>query len=267
VTTGAAIRKLDKAKSAIVRVGGIPSKETANRHPLKYVITWAFGHVLREYMVKVSVLRNGSVIEVDASSERESFQFSELGRSEELEAAITPGMPSFVYTRKDLESFVAKTIRWPGHWQGIETLKECGLLDITPVAIKGNLTETISATLSIPPRDFVATVLEPKLRQLDGDIDSCIMWNTVIGSLDGRDVRIDYYMWDEADTKNHISAMARVTGFTAASTATMLGHRKIKETGIVAPEDAIHGEVYEGLLQELRDRNIEILETKPEFVQ
>ena len=51
VTTGAAIRKLDKAKSVIARVGGIPSKETANLHPLKYVITWAFGHVLREYMV------------------------------------------------------------------------------------------------------------------------------------------------------------------------------------------------------------------------
>lgn len=267
VTTGAAIRKLDKAKSAIVRVGGIPSKETAVRHPLKYVITWAFGHVLREYMVKVNILQNGMIVEVDASSDRESFRFNQLGRDEDLEAAITPGMPSFVYTRKELDNFVSKTIRWPGHWQDIETLKQCGLLDLTPVEFNGKLTETIKAAVSIPPRDFVAKVLEPKLRQLDGDTDSCVMWNTVTGSLNGREARIDYYMWDEADKQNQISSMARVTAFTAASSAVMLGAGKIKEVGIVAPEDGIYGENYDRLIAELKDRNIEIMETAPQYIE
>lgn len=267
VTTGAAIRKLDKARSAIVRVGGIPSKETADLHPLKYVITWAFGHVLREYMVKVNILRNGAIAEVDASSDRESFRFTQLGRDEELEAAITPGMPSFVYTRKELDNFVAKTIRWPGHWQGIETLKQCGLLDLVPVEFDGKLTETIKASISIPPRDFVAKVLEPKLRQLDGDTDSCVMWNTIVGSLDGCEVRFDQYMWDEADPRTQISSMARVTGFTAASAAVMLGSGKITEVGIVAPEDAVYGENYDRLITELKDRNIEIMETVSQYFE
>ncbi len=266
VTTGAGIRKMDKAKTAIVRVGGIPSKETAGRHPLKYVITWAFGHVLREYMVKVNVLQGGKVIEVNAASGRESFRFTQLGRDEELEAAITPGMPSFVYTRGDLDSFVAKTIRWPGHWQGIETLIECGLLDLSPVEIKGNLSGTVKAVISIPPREFVINVLEPKLRQLDGDADSCVMWNTVTGELNGREARIDYYMWDEADVQNRISSMARVTGFTAASAAVLLGTGKIKQEGIVAPEDGIFGEAYEILLAELQERNVRILETAPQYL-
>ena len=52
ITVGEGIRQLDHAVSAIARVGGIPSKVAASRHPLRYMITWAFDHVLREYMVK-----------------------------------------------------------------------------------------------------------------------------------------------------------------------------------------------------------------------
>jgi lysine 6-dehydrogenase len=61
VTTGEAIRKMDKAETAIARVGGIPSKEAAQRHPLRYMITWAFEHVLREYMIKLFVIKDGKV--------------------------------------------------------------------------------------------------------------------------------------------------------------------------------------------------------------
>jgi saccharopine dehydrogenase-like NADP-dependent oxidoreductase len=42
ITVGEGIRKLDEAEIAIARVGGIPSKASAGRHPLKYMITWAF---------------------------------------------------------------------------------------------------------------------------------------------------------------------------------------------------------------------------------
>jgi lysine 6-dehydrogenase len=176
-------------------------------------------------------------------------------------------MPSFVYTRKELDHFVAKTIRWPGHWQGIETLKQCGLLDLTPVEFGGKLTETINASISIPPRDFVAKVLEPKLRQQDGDTDSCVMWNTVFGTINGCETRIDQYMWDDADPQNQISSMARVTGFTAASAAVMLGSGKITEVGIVAPEDGVHGENYDRLIAELKDRRIEIMETESHYLE
>ena len=61
ITCGEAIRKLDVAESAIARVGGIPRKDVAARNPLRYMITWAFWHVLREYVIKVNVLKDGSV--------------------------------------------------------------------------------------------------------------------------------------------------------------------------------------------------------------
>jgi len=251
ITLGEGIRKMDKAESAIGRVGGIPAKEASGKHPLKYMITWAFAHVLRGYMVKVKVIKNGKAVEVPAMSEWENFRFTKLGKDEELECAITPGMPSFLFTRPQLNEFAEKTIRWPGHFEGINTLKECGLLDLTPVEFNG---------MKIAPRDFLLSIIDPKLRPLQGDTDVCVMWNTVTGVKNGKKMRIDYYMWDEADTKNGISSMGRVTGFSAAIGAILIGRGEIEKKGIVAPEDAIDGKLYQKFMNELGKRNITVHE-------
>jgi len=249
ITLGEGIRKLDKAESAIARVGGIPSKDAAAKHPLGYMITWAFEHVLREYMVKLKVIKNGEIVEVDAASDLEPFQFTQLGQDEALECAITPGMPSFIFTRPFLNEFAEKTIRWPRHWQGIEALKACGLLDLQPVDINGT---------RIAPREFLLALIEPKLQPRPGDTDICVMWNTVTGVKDGRRTKINYYLWDEADTQTGISAMARVTGFSAAIGALFLGRGMITTKGIVPPEDGIQGALYKVFMDELDERGIEL---------
>lgn len=250
VTLGEGIRKLDHAESAIARVGGIPAKEIAEGRPLRYVITWAFAHVLREYMVKVKVIKNGRVVNVDATGDREPFRFTQFGHNEELVCAITPGMPSFIYTRSDLREFAEKTIRWPGHWAGIETLKECGMLDLEPINFEG---------MDVSPREFLHALLEPRLKPANGEIeDICVMWNTVSGISEDKDVQIDYYMWEKADGSN--SAMARVTAFPAAIAAVMVGKGLIPQVGIIPPEDAIVGPVYEEFMLELQKRDIKILE-------
>jgi len=251
ITLGEGIRKMDKAKEAIARVGGIPEKEAAERHPLRYMITWTFGHVLREYMVKFKVIKDKKVEEVGAMSDYESFKFTKFGKNEELECFVTPGMPSFLFTRPKLCEFAEKTIRWPGHWQAIQNLKECGLLNLDPVEFKGT---------KITPRDFLLSIIGPKLQPLRSDTDVCVMFNTVTGTKNGQDLRIDYYMWDEADTKNGIFSMARVTGFPAAIAAKFLAKGKIKAKGIVAPEDCIKGELYKEFMKELEKRDITIHE-------
>jgi lysine 6-dehydrogenase len=50
--------------------------------------------------------------------------------------------------------------------------------------------------------------------------------------------------------------MMRVTGFPVAIAARWLAKGKIKGKGIVAPEDAITGKLYEEFLEELTKRNI-----------
>jgi saccharopine dehydrogenase-like NADP-dependent oxidoreductase len=251
ITLGEGIKKMDQADSAIARCGGIPAKEFAYKHPLKYMITWAFEHVLREYMIKVDVIKNGKIVEANAMDDLEKFRFNQLGKDEELTCAITPGMPSFLYTRTQLRGCVEKTIRWPGHWEGAEVLKECGMLDSTPIEFK----ET-----KISPREFLSHIMTPKLQPLEGETDVCVMWNTVTGIKDGQKMRIDYYMWEETDIENGISAMGRVTAFPEAIATVMLGKGEITKKGIVAPEDAIEGKIYENFLEELKGRKINILE-------
>jgi len=251
ITLGEGIKKMDQADSAIARCGGVPAKEFADKHPLKYMITWAFEHVLREYMVKVDVVKNGKIVEANAMDDLEKFRFNQLGKDEELACAITPGMPSFLYTRTQLKECEEKTIRWPGHWEGAGVLKECGMLDSVPIEFKGT---------KISPREFLSHIMTPKLQPSEGETDVCVMWNTVTGIKDGQKMRIDYYMWEEADTKNGISAMGRVTAFPEAIAVVMLGKGEIIKKGIVAPEDAIEGKIYENFLEELKMRKINILE-------
>jgi len=251
ITLGEGIKKMDQADSAIARCGGVPVKEFSKNHPLKYMITWVFEHVLREYMVKVDVVKNGKIVEANAMDDLEKFRFNQLGKDEELACAITPGMPSFLYTRTQLKECAEKTIRWPGHWEGAGILKECGMLDSVPIEFKGT---------KISPREFLSHIMTPKLQPLEGGTDVCVMWNTVTGIKDGQKMRIDYYMWEEADTKNGISAMGRVTAFPEAIATVILGKGEITKKGIVAPEDAIEGKVYKNFLEELKSRKINILE-------
>ncbi len=246
VTVGKAMREMDTVSRAVARVGGIPSKETAARHPLKYLITWAFSHVLREYMISVQIIKNGKVTEVQAMDEHENFHFAELGRNEDLEAFITPGMPSFVHTRPNVGYFAEKTVRWPGHWQAIQTLKECGMLEMEAVDC-------------FVPRLVLSKVLTPKLTPKAGDLDTCVMYNTVEGKKDGKDICITYHMWDEGEPKGFTS-MARVTGFSAAAGAMLLAKGMVKEKGIVPPEDAVYGEAYDYMIAELKKHNIHIVE-------
>jgi lysine 6-dehydrogenase len=251
ITLGDGIRKIDVAEKAIARVGGIPSKEAAAKHPLRYMITWAFEHVLREYMIKLNVIKDGKIVEVSAATDLETFRFDKFGKDEELQCAVTPGMPSFLFTRKQLKEFAEKTVRWPGHWQGVHTLKECGMLDIGPVDFKGT---------KIVPREFLLSIITPRLVPNEGEGDVCVMYNTLEGKKDGKDVKIEYFMWDEPDKKNNISAMMRVTGYPMAITARMIGRGEITEKGIVAPEDAMTGDLYKKFIDELKKRDIEILE-------
>src|SRR5690606_12861090 len=151
-------------------------------------------------------------------------------------------------TQSHLESFSEKTIRWPGHWQAIDTLKECGLLDIARINY---------ASQSVSPRDFFLRLIEPKLRPLPGDEDVCVMWNSAWGT----DEQADCFMWTGPDSKNGISAMARVTSSCAAVAARLLSQGKVMEKGIVAPEEAFQDGAYSDLMRELKRRGINVVET------
>ena len=249
-TLGEGLREMDKTKTAIARCGGIPNEESAERHPLRYMITWAFDHVLREYNVKSNALKDGELKEMEALSEHENFKFNKFGKDVELECAVTPGMPSFVYTRSDLENTYEKTIRWPGHYDTIKEFKKCGMLDTEPIDMNG---------IKVVPREVLLNVITPRLKPKEGDRDVCVMWNTAEGKIDGEDVSIDYYMWDEEDVKTGLTAMQRTTCFPPAIAAEMMAKGEITGKGIIPPEDCIKGPTYDRMIKRLEKVGVEIL--------
>ncbi len=252
-TLGEALREMDEGETAIARCGGIPDEEAVQHHPLKYMITWAFDHVLREYNIKSPAIKDGERTELDALTEHVKFTFDKFGHELELECALTPGMPSFVYTRPHLKNTYEKTIRWAGHYDIIKEFKECGLLDTEPVEIGDS---------EVIPREFLSKVITPKLQPEEGDKDMCVMWNTAEGKKDGKSVRIDYYMLDREDPEMGLTGMQRTTCFPPAISAEMIAKGKISEKGIVAPEDSIKGPVYDEMMERLEDVGINILKEK-----
>jgi saccharopine dehydrogenase-like NADP-dependent oxidoreductase len=249
ITTAHGMTLLDHAEIAVARVGGIPDVDCCAKHPLRYMTTWSLEHVLREYSIKTQILKDGRFTEVHAMQDAETFQFGEFGIDEQLECAITPGMPSFIYTHPELQYFAEKTVRWPGHYQGVRTLIECGLFDENPVNLDG---------VSISPRKFLLKVINPLLVPQEGERDVCVMYNSVTGLRDGTPHRVEYFMWETADRE--FSAMARVTSFPAAIGAKLVGLGKVDLKGIRAPEECISGSNYAWFLEELADKNITIKE-------
>jgi lysine 6-dehydrogenase len=249
LTTEYGIGLLDRVKTAVARVGGIPNAEAACRHPLCYMTTWSIEHVLREYNVKTCMIKDGKIVEIQALSDMECFKFGEFGRDSELECAVTPGMPSFIYTHPELQYFAEKTVRWPGHYSGIRTLIDSGMLSQEPVETKWG---------TIAPREFLLGILNPKLAPLPGDKDACIMYNTITGEKDGKEAKVEIFMWDEA--QNGFTGMQRVTGFPAAIGGKLVAGHKIDLTGVRAPEECVRDKNYRSMLDELTLSDIHIKE-------
>jgi lysine 6-dehydrogenase len=249
LTTEHGIGLLDKVETAVARVGGIPNAEAKSRHPLSYMTTWSIEHVLREYNVKTCMIKDGKIVEVQALCDKEFFFFGEFGRNADLECAVTPGMPSFVYTHPELRYFAEKTVRWPGHYDGIHTLIETGMLSQEPVETKWG---------KIVPREFLLGILNPKLLPQPNDKDACVMYNTVTGVKGGKEAKVEYFMWDEA--QKGFTGMQRVTGFPAAIGGKLVAGKKINLTGVRAPEECIKEANYKSMLDELELMDIHIKE-------
>lgn len=270
VTAADGIRRLDAAHDVSVRVGGIPGYSFKNDKPLSYMISWSFEHVLREYMISTLTIENGELVPKQAADGIEDVHFD--GFEEPLQAAFTPGMPSFPYTRRSLRNFNAKTLRWKGHWQTVGELKRLGLLHQEAITLHGAASEGCSATSSsiqTSPRKALSDLLTPRLLPRLGESDLCIMRTTVKGERGGDPVALTYSLmvegepFEPADSGNSkgLSAMAKVTAFPAAWATVALAEGRITTKGIVPPEDAIFADLYRDLVEYLRERGVYITES------
>jgi len=237
------IQQLDETKSVKIFVGGLPQQPEP---PLNYMLVYSLEGALDYYTTLSWVVRNGKRTQVKALSEREPVKFDFA----ELEAFHTAGGLSTMAFRYEgkIPTMEYKTLRYPGHAKLMEDIREMGLLDLTPVDVKGT---------KVVPRDaFIASVM-PKLYKPKGR-DLVALRVVVEGTKAGKPATRTFEMVDRYDEEHDLSAMMRTTGYSLSITGLMQVRRQAKPPGVHTPDECMPPREY---IDELKKRGVVIKES------
>jgi lysine 6-dehydrogenase len=139
-----------------------------------------------------------------------------------------------------------KTLRYPGHAELMQNIRELGLLDNEPIDVKG---------VRVVPRDVFIAQVQPKLTKPHGR-DLVALRVVVKGAKGGTPTTKTFELVDRYDEEHGISAMMRTTGYSLSITGLMQARGEVAP-GVHTPDEAIDPMKYIG---ELRKRGVEIRE-------
>lgn len=235
------IRRVGDAVAVKIYVGGLPQHPEP---PLNYQIVYSLEGALDYYTTPSWVLRGGAPARVEALSELERVDFPPpIG---ELEAFHTGGGIStlpWAYAGR-VGTMEYKTLRYPGHAAIMRSIRELGLLDLTPVKV--------GDTDVVPRAAFIASV-SPKLTKPEGR--DLVALRVEVKGRNGR--RAAWQLLDFYDQAHGVSAMMRTTGYSLSITGLMQVDGRIGLTGVHTPDEAVPFTAY---LAELAKRGVEIQE-------
>ena len=238
------IRQLDTVESVRIYVGGLPQNPEP---PLNYQVVYSLEGVLDYYTTRSWVLRAGRRSQVTALSEREPVEFpAPVGTLEAFHTAGGLSTMAFRYEGK-IPEMEYKTLRYPGHAEIMETIRDLGLLDLDPVDLDG---------IKVSPRDVFVAAVGPKLTKKGKDLLALRV--TVRGTKGGKPAERRFDLVDRYDEVHGISAMMRTTGYSLSITGQMQARREVGPPGVWTPDECMPAEAY---IRELRARGIELRET------
>ncbi|MEZ4715149.1 MAG: saccharopine dehydrogenase C-terminal domain-containing protein [Caldilineaceae bacterium] len=239
--------KLDEVDEVHIKCGGIPVNPSG---PLDYKIVFG-GRKLPIRATDARIAADGALQPVPRYSDVETLVVDGVGRVEAWHEGFMPWLLD-LDKLKGLKLGTQKTVRWPGYAAKVTALKELGLLSTQPVDVDG---------VAVAPKQVVDAVLYPHVKMGDDDRDVTIMRVDVSGRKDGlpRTFRVEMVDW--YDEELDITSMARVTAFTGAIVARMIGRGELDATGWVTPEKVITGKRYKRLLRDLRDAGVRLTMT------
>ena len=237
------IRRVGEADAVKIYVGGLPQHPEP---PLNYQIVYSLEGALDYYTTPSWVLRDGKPTRLDALSELEEVAFPPpVGVLEAFHTGGGISILPWVYAGK-VRTMEYKTLRYPGHVAIMRPIRDLGLLDLTPVKVKGQ---------EVVPRDaFIATV-SPKLAQSEGR--DFVALRVDVRGRNGE--RTGWQLLDYYDEAHGISAMMRTTGYSLAITGLMQVDGRISANGVRTPDEAVPFEEY---VKELARRGVEIREVR-----
>ena len=239
------IEQMDKVRSVKIYVGGLPQHPEP---PLNYQIVYSLEGVLDYYTTLSWVLRDGKRTRVKALSEIEDVSFAApVGKLEAFHTAGGLSTMAFRYEGR-IPTMEYKTLRYPGHAHIMEAIRELGLLDLTPVDVKG---------MKVIPRDLFVSAVGPRLTKPKGH-DLVALRVTVEGSKDGKAKKVGWELLDYYDASHHISAMMRTTGYSLSITGQMQAVGEITPAGVHTPDECVNATRY---MAELAKRGVTIRES------
>jgi len=235
------MRRVGEADAVKIYVGGLPQHPEP---PLNYQIVYSLEGALDYYTTPSWVLRDGKPTRLDALSELEEVTFPPpVGALEAFHTGGGISILPWVYAGK-VRTMEYKTLRYPGHAAIMRPIRDLGLLDLTPVKVKGK---------EVVPREaFIATV-SPKLTKSEGR--DFVALRVDVRGRNGE--RAGWQLLDYYDEAHGISAMMRTTGYSLAITGLMQVDGRISAKGVRTPDEAVPFAEY---VVELGKRGIEIRE-------
>ena len=237
------IELLDEADEAVMICGGIPRYPVP---PLWYQVVFRLESVLGLYTRPALAAENGRLVELPPLSGLEKLTFPDpVGHCE----AVITDAHSTAYTLKDkVKKLYEKTVRYEGHWQKMDVLRQLGFLDEQPIEIDKH---------QISPRAYSEKVLAPKM-QGGSKEDITVVRVEVSGMKDEKHTKYTWEMIDLYDHERNITSMAKTTALPAMLLANWIAMKKVTDVGVVPIEKVIINENFNPFIEELKELGVEI---------
>lgn len=222
-------------------VGGLPFRR---EFPFEYKAPFSPADVIEEYLRPARYVENGHLVVKPALSDVENMDFEEIGT---LEAFNSDGLRSLL-TTVAVPNMIEKTLRYPGHVRHILALRESGFFGTEAIDVGGQ---------RVRPLDATSAVLFRHWQLHEEDDEFTVMRIVLEGREGGRDVRVQYDLFDRRDRATGFSSMARTTGFPATAVARLILSGRFARRGVSPPEFVGADEAaFRSVMGELAARNV-----------
>ncbi|HEV8609847.1 MAG TPA: saccharopine dehydrogenase C-terminal domain-containing protein [Thermoanaerobaculia bacterium] len=214
---GRAARDFNEVDDARIYVGGLPFV----RHwPFEYAAVFSPADVVEEYTRPARIFEEGRLVTRPALSEVERIEVPGVGT---LEAFLTDGLRTLLRT-VPARTMKEKTLRYPGHAEKMEILREVGFFDETLLELRGGV--------RFAPRDVTEHLLS-RAWQLGDEFEEFTYLKVIVtGRKLGRTLRTRFELFDRTHRASGTTSMARTTAFPCLVIARMLARGEYRDPGV-----------------------------------
>jgi lysine 6-dehydrogenase len=225
----------------ICKVGGLPYKRSL---PFQYKAPFSPIDVIEEYTRPARLVENGKIVIKPALSEPEPIEAKYIGT---LVAFNSDGLRTLTSTM-NIPFMKEKTLRYPGHIEQMQLLKDCGFFSKDEIEIDG---------VKVSPLKVTSSLLFPQWKYNDDEREFTFMQINIKGNAEGKSVHHEYNLFDSYDEDTKTSSMARTTAYTCTAAVNLVLNGEFNRKGICPPEYiGAEEKCFKKVLNYLEERNV-----------